>query len=493
MNSIIGMTAIGKKAKSLDDKNYAFNRIGSASSHLLGVINDVLDMAKIEANKLELSDIEYNLDRVLQKIINIVIFRMDEKEQNFTANVDNNIPRFVIGDDQRLAQVITNLMSNAIKFTPEGGKIHLEVSLAGEIEGNCELRIEVSDSGIGISPEQQEKLFEAFEQAESGTSRKFGGTGLGLVISKNIVELMGGMIWVESDLGKGAKFIFTVKVKRGKMNTRSLLAPGVNWETLRILAVDDDPEILKHFKNIFDPLNITCDVAVDGTDACNCIEEHGEYDIYFIDLRMPGMDGFELTRRIKARKNGRPSVVIMITAADWGEIKNDASDAGVDKHLLKPLFSSTIVDSINECLGIEGNQYDETVHKDDSFAGKRMLLAEDVEINREILMALLEDTELIIDCAENGKEALDMVEAAPLKYDIIFMDLQMPIMDGLEATRRIRALPAMQSVDLPIIALTANVFKEDVEACLAAGMDAHLGKPIDIDNVFVILRKYLST
>ncbi|MDR3011800.1 MAG: response regulator [Chitinispirillales bacterium] len=359
MNAIIGMTAIGKKAEAINQKNQALNKIGDASSHLLGVINDVLDMAKIEANKMELAPTEYHFERMLEKMTTVISFRIDEKQQQLTVNVDGNIPRFIVGDEQRLAQVVTNLMSNAVKFTPPNGTIKLNASLVGETDDVCELRIEVIDSGIGISPEKQAKIFQAFEQAESGTSREYGGTGLGLVISKRIVELMEGKIWVESELGKGANFIFTVKARRSQ--------------------------------------------RCDSDDAIHSQSE----------------------------KTG----AIM----------------------------------------------------DGKLDGKRMLLAEDVEINREILVALLEDTKIIIDCAENGKDALEMATANADKYDIVFMDVQMPRMDGHEAARQMRNA----GMKLPIIAMTANVFKEDIDACLAAGMDGHLGKPLDIDKVLETLHKYL--
>ena len=491
MNAVIGMTAIGKKAKDPEEKDYALNKIGDASSHLLGVINDILDMSKIEANKLELSPTEFNFDRMLQKVVTVVNFRVEEKKQALFVNVDEKIPRFIVGDEQRLAQVITNLLSNAVKFTPESGEIHLETALIGRTDEDCELRISVADSGIGISPEQQERLFQAFEQADSGTNRKYGGTGLGLVISKNIIELMGGRIWIESELGKGAKFIFTIKVSRGERNSGSLLAHSVKWETVRVLAVDDMPETREQFQNIFSQLNIKCDAASDGLEACRMIEERGGYDVYFIDWLMPNMDGIELTRQIKSRNNGRPSVVIMITAMDWEQIKDEATRAGVDKHLLKPLFTSTIIDCINECFGKDQVPAGDAEYIIGEFKGKRLLLAEDVEINREILISLLEDTGIIIDCAENGREALEMIETSAGKYDIVFMDVQMPIMDGYEATRAIRALPAMQGVKLPIIAMTANVFKSDIEESFAAGMDEHLRKPIDFERVLKVLRKYL--
>jgi signal transduction histidine kinase/DNA-binding response OmpR family regulator len=490
MNAIIGMTSIGKKTDNIDGKNHALDKIEDASSHLLGVINDVLDMAKIEANKLELTPVEFNFEKVIHRVISVVNFRVSEKQQQLYVNIDKKIPNFLVGDGQRLAQVITNLLSNAVKFTSEGGEIQFDASLLYETSEHCELRIGIADNGIGIAPEHHEKLFDMFEQAESGTSRKYGGTGLGLVISKNIVELMGGRIWVESELGKGARFAFTIKVQRGTKNPRSLLSPGVNWDNVRVLAVDDDKEIHNQFNNIFDSLDIKCDTAVGGFEACRLIEDRGEYDIYFIDWRMPGMDGVELTRLIKTRVNNRQSVVIMITAMDWEQIKEDASRAGVDKHLLKPLFPSMIIDCMNECFGVFIIQED----KHNNFADKKLLLAEDIEINREILIALLEDTGINIDWVENGEEALNKLEAEPDKYDIVFMDVQMPIMDGLEATRRIRALPAQQrkAERLPIIAMTANVFKDDVEACLAAGMNDHLGKPLDIEKVLEILHKYLK-
>ena len=377
MNAIVGMTAIGKKVVSIEEKNRALDKIGDASSHLLGVINDILDMAKIEADKLELVPVEYHFEELLEKVLSVINFRANEKQQKLSVNVDVKIPRFIVGDAQRLAQVITNLLSNAVKFTHEGGEIHIAAFLAEDNESetddsalldDCfEMRIEVTDNGIGISQEQQERLFDAFEQVQSGASRIHGGTGLGLPISKRIVELMGGKIWVESELGKGARFIFSAKALRGKS-------------------------------------------------------------------------------------------------------KEDATDKDSQGH--------------KNSTGDDADNY---------FHGKRLLVAEDIEINREIMVALLEDSGLIIECAETGKEALDMVAADPQKYDIVFMDLQMPQMDGLEATRQIRALPAMQQRKrLPIIAITANVFKDDIEACLAAGMDDHLGKPLDIDRVMEILSKYLG-
>jgi signal transduction histidine kinase/DNA-binding response OmpR family regulator/ABC-type amino acid transport substrate-binding protein len=495
MNAIIGMTSIGKNSKDVERKDYALHKIEDAAIHLLSVINDVLDISKIEANKLELAPVEFNLERMLQKIVNIINFRMDEKHQKLTVNIDKFIPRFVIGDDHRLSQVILNLLSNAVKFSPEQGEIDLNVTLLGEEDSICEIRITVSDNGIGIPSEQQAKLFRAFQQADSGISREYGGTGLGLSISKHIVELMGGTIWVESESGKGSRFIFTAKVERGTKNFSSMLAPGIKWENMRILVVDDEPEVCAYFSDLFAQLGLCCDTAADGFEACRSIEESGSSDIYFVDWRMPGMDGIELTRKIKAHDKDRPSVVVMISSADWAVIKEMALDAGVSKYLLKPLFSSAIIDCINECLGLHGAadyEYPE-INSIGRFAGKKMLVAEDVEINREIIISLLEDTGISIDCAQNGLEAVEMIAAAPDKYDVILMDVQMPKMDGLEATRLIRTMTLQRLINLPIIAMTAHVFKSDVEECLKAGMDDHIGKPFEINDVLKKLHKYLHT
>jgi CheY-like chemotaxis protein len=350
----------------------------------------------------------------------------------------------------------------------------------------------VADTGIGITEEQRGRLFTAFEQAEKGTSRKYGGTGLGLAICKRIVEMMEGKIWVESEPEKGSRFIFTFRVRRSSTDQRPLLAPGVNWKNIRILAVDDDDYTRKQFSDIFQINNITCDTAGDGEEALALIERQGVYDVYFIDWLMPGMDGVELTRRIKAMSTETPSVVTMITAADWELVKNEATEAGVDRHLLKPLFPSDILDCINECLGVAGHEAEEMPGRAGEFAGKVMLLAEDIEINREILMSLLEETGLTIECAENGLEAVNMVTEQPDRYDVVFMDVQMPQMDGLAATRQIRGLESMQGRKLPIIAMTANVFKSDIEMCLEAGMDGHLGKPLDIEKVYAKLRGCLG-
>ena len=497
MNAIIGMTSIGKKAEDIENKDYAFGKIEDASNHLLGVISDILDMSKIEANKLELVYGDFNFEKMLRKVVSVINFKIEEKQQVFSVHIDKNIPSYLTGDDQRLAQVITNLLSNAVKFTPHKGSIILNAALKEENDETCTLEIMVKDSGIGIRPEQQAKLFTSFQQAENNISRKFGGTGLGLAISKRIVEMMNGNFRIESELGKGAAFIFTARFKKVKGIREGAPKPDINWNTVRILLVDDDNDVREYFADIASRIGFHCDSASSGEEAIAVIEKQGVYDIYFVDWRMPGMNGIELTRIIK-ETYGTKSVVILISSTPWSVMEKDAKDAGVDKFLSKPLFPSAIADIISECLGRDNIPApDAATQEIPSFKGHRILIAEDVEINREIILALLEPTELEIDCAINGSEAVDMFTKDPQRYQLIFMDMQMPEMDGLEATRRIRAFEKQSEISgvpvkpIPIVAMTANVFLEDIEKCKEAGMNGHLGKPLDLEEVFMKLKEYL--
>jgi len=356
LNTITGMASVGKNSPDPERKDYAFGKIGEASSHLLGIINNVLDMSKIEAGKIEIVLSEFSFERMLKRSVSAISFRMEQKLQRFNMTIDAKIPAILVGDEHRLAQVVINLLSNAVKFTHDGGLIGLKAFLESEEDGVCTISVEVSDTGIGITPEHRTRLFHAFEQVDGGSSRKFGGVGLGLAISKRIVDMMGGGMSVASELGDGSTFRFTFKASRGKD--------------------DSAPQ--------------------------------------------PGASGGE-------------------EAPIHGELR-----------------------------------------------GCRILLVEDVAINREILLANMEDTDAEIDCAENGLVAVQTVTENPDKYDLVFMDIQMPEMDGVEATLRIRETGNR----IPIVAMTANVFREDIEKYLAAGMDDHIGKPIDIGIVLNKIRKY---
>ncbi|MDR2965062.1 MAG: response regulator [Treponema sp.] len=498
LNAIIGMTRIGKNSEQLDRKDYSLSKIEDASVHLLGVINDVLDISKIEANKFELSPVEFNFEKMLQRVVNVIHFRLDEKNQKLSVYIDKTIPKIINGDDQRIAQVITNLLSNAVKFTPDEGSITVNARFLGEDNGFCVIQVSVKDTGIGISPDQQKRLFQSFMQAESSTVRKYGGTGLGLAISKSIVEMMGGKIRVESEMGKGSSFIFTILVGRGEEKTQEIPPSNVNMNNARILVVDDDPFILEYISEIIHGFGGKCDTALSGKEALKMAKENQPYDIYFVDWKMPDMDGIELTEILKSQQTGTSenSVIIMISAAQWNDIEPEAKKAGVDKFLSKPLFPSSVADTINECFGIE-LQKKQTAQQtiDGIFKGHCILLVEDMEINREIILTVLEPTGLEMYCAENGAQAVKMYNEDPDKYEVIFMDVQMPEMDGFEATRRIREIEkelGKTSKRTPIIAMTANVFKEDIEKCISAGMNDHLGKPLDFDDVIEKIHTYLN-
>ncbi|MCL2426358.1 MAG: ATP-binding protein [Oscillospiraceae bacterium] len=369
LNAIIGMTSIGYTSDDVEKKDYSFKRITEASKHLLGIVNDVLDMSKIGANKYNLFIAPFNVEDMLRRVVDVISFRIEEKRQKLTVQVDPDIPNTLIGDDQRIAQVIANLLSNAVKFTGEEGVIHVEMMLKEKNENDCVIFTTISDTGIGISREQQKRLFTSFEQAESSTSRKYGGTGLGLAICKGLVQLMDGDIWVESELGEGSTISFTMRLGYDNKNQDETLTSGASMDGMGILTVGDEPGV--------------------------------------------------------------------------------------------------------------------------NFESNTILLVEDIDINREIVTTLLEPTNLNIECAENGIEAVKLFLSNPGKYDLIFMDIQMPEMDGFEATKRIRASGADGAGDVPIIAMTANAFKEDIDKCMESGMNGHIGKPVSLDEVINTLKKYL--
>ncbi len=496
MNAIIGMNAIAAKSNDLVKVRYCLDKIEGASKQLLGIINDILDMSKIEANKFEIESYEFNFEKMLLNVCNVISVKIEEKKQNFVIDMEKTLLRTAIGDELRLTQVMINLLTNASKFTPENGKIILKIAFADVTNDRSRLRVEVRDNGIGISAEQKSRLFTSFEQADGGITRRFGGTGLGLAICKKIVELMGGKIWVESREGEGSSFIFEVDLRWGGEEPRLLPVAKTATSAARILAVDDSEDVRIYFEEMMKSFHMRCDVAASGEEAIAMVRDAADagdpYTIVFVDWQMPGIDGVETTRRIKSQ-GGRHIVVIMISVAKWSEIDDAATKAGVDQFLPKPLLPSVLLNTILTSIGApppKGAPGDvETAY---DWQNRRILLAEDVEINREILHSILEDTRVTIDDAENGRIACDMFAADPERYDVILIDIQMPVMDGYQATEAIRAHAHPRAAGVPIIAMTANAFKEDINRCLSVGMNDHVAKPIDIDDLMGKLAGYLQ-
>ena len=496
MNAIIGMTQIASKSADIGKINYCLSMIENSSTHLLGIINDTLDMSKIEAGMLELENAPFNLKAMLMKINNIIIERMVAKNIRFDIILDQNLGRNYKGDELRLSQVIVNLLSNAVKFTPEGGKIDLMIDVVENENNYSLLQFAVRDTGIGMTKEQMDKLFNAFVQAENNITRKFGGTGLGLTISKHIVELMGGRIWVESVLHKGSSFIFEIKLEKALIKDEVSFNKNVLSSDLRTLIIDSDADARRYLKKIIRSFGIKVEEAETIRHARELARKakqmNRDYDIIFIDytvIQESGMDYFlESGGELDMKKT-----IIMSSFLQWNKISGSMNDAGVDAHVSKPLFPSAVFDAIAGITGGVVRDLGESLKiaaKTPDFSNITLLLAEDVEINREILISLLEDTNVNIDIAENGWRAVEKYEKDPEKYDMIVMDVQMPELDGLEATKIIRSLNVDRAKTVPIIAMTANVFKEDIERCLKAGMNDHLPKPIELESVLNKIQTY---
>ncbi|MDR0842209.1 MAG: response regulator, partial [Acidobacteriota bacterium] len=438
MNAIRGMTEVARASYDMEKKDYCLGKIDAASSHLLSVINDILDMSKIEANKFELSPVNFNFEKMLRKVIDIVNFRIEEKRQEFHVRLGRNMPQHIFADSQRLTQVLTNLLSNAVKFTPEGGAITLSTHRLEESDGVHTLKLKVMDTGIGITRDQQSRLFASFAQADNSTSRKFGGTGLGLAISKHIVEMMGGNIWIESKPGTGTTFAFTIKVKSEDAPIPEPATSDIDWGATRVLAVGVSPEIGKHIQEAARRLGFAYELAADGETARSMLEKNGAYDTTFIDGRIP--DIVDLIEYI-GRFDGHHDIAAIVSTLEWEIISEKSRSVGISHFLSKPVLPIDIVECMRDCRDTRRSAPKQE-DRIDSFAGHRVLLAEDVEINREVVMSLLEPTRIGIVCATNGTEAVEFFTEAPESYDMIFMDVQMPEMDGYEATRRIRASDA---------------------------------------------------
>ena len=497
MNAIIGMTKIADNTSDINKLRYCLSTIGTSSAQLLGLINDILDMSKIEAGKFEIEIAPMNIEKMLMKVCNLIVDKTEQKSQKLVVNLGKNMRMHYLGDELRISQVITNLLSNAVKFTPEKGTVTITVEEIQKENDYSILRFTISDTGIGITEEQIDKLFISFEQADGSISRRFGGTGLGLAISKSIIEKMNGRIWVESEANKGSVFTFEIKLERSPRQSETVIFDGITPSDLKLLIVDGDEDIRRHFLDVVGNFGTHADEAESGTRAIHLVKTAREaqkpYDVVFLDYNLPDMDGIETANKL-GEMIDKNTVIVMTSFLEWNKIEKLADGVGVHRFISKPLFPSSILDAINEIVGNTiKNLKIETVmeEKAPDFSDATLLLAEDVEINREIFIALLEDTNINIDVAENGRIAVNKFKEKPDRYNIIIMDVQMPEMDGCEATRMIRALDIPKAKQIPIIAMTANAFKEDVAMCISCGMNDHLAKPIDVEAVTRKLIFYL--
>ena len=499
MNAIIGMAKIADDTDDVSRLKYCLSTIETSSKHLLGIINDVLDMSKIEAGKFELEPVPMNLEKMLMTICNIIVDSMESKSQRFNVVLGKNLDLNYIADDLRLTQVITNLLSNAVKFTPDNGKITLSVEKVGQEENQNILRFSVTDTGIGMTEEQASRLFNAFEQADGSISRRYGGTGLGLAISKNIVEKMGGRIWAQSSPGEGSAFFFEVRLDRAT-HQDTIVFDGLRPGDLRLLIIEGDEDIRNRFTSIIESFGMHTEAAADADEALRltdyAYQTQRAYDIIFLDYDLPGVNSLDLVKELNGRID-KNTVIIITTFLEWRRIEEDALRNNITHYVTKPLFPSSVLDSIIGTVGTTLKTLDirtDTEKRGESrdFSGVHILLAEDVEINREIFIALLEDTKVSIDCAENGQIAVTKFIENYELYDLIIMDVQMPEMDGYQATRTIRALDIPKAKVIPIVAMTANVFREDIDRCLESGMNDHLAKPIDDKIVIEKIAKYTN-
>jgi len=499
MNAIIGLSHLCMQTvMSWKQQDYLQKIHGSAKS-LLGILNDILDISKIEAGRMEIEHTTFDLEEVMGNLATIVGNRSQEKGIEFLMQTDSNVPNLLIGDPLRLSQVLINLAGNAVKFT-EKGEVMVRVELARETSEEVILRFNVKDTGIGMTQQEISRLFRPFTQADSSITRKFGGTGLGLTISKRFVEMMGGRIWVESTPGVGSSFIFVARFQKTKKQSNLNQSAINDLRGLRVLAVDDSENSLKILKGYLESFALDVTVASNGGDGLNLVhranEEGNPYGLVIVDWKMPEMDGMEFARKLQEinYSSFRPKVLLIFTSSP-DEMLRKLDNHVVDGVLAKPLQQSKLLDAVSKVSGrsvlssgkykiISAQLNPELISQ---IRGARLLLVEDNEINRQVAQELLEGFGIDVTTAENGIEAIALVNEA--QFDGVLMDMQMPVMDGVTATREIRKNPLHSN--LPIIALTANVMVSQQNEFLDAGITDHVGKPIDPDRLVATLAKWV--
>jgi PAS domain S-box-containing protein len=499
MNAILGMTHLALKTDLTPKQQDYLKKIHVSANSLLGIINDILDFSKIEAGKLEMESIGFHLDEVLDNLATLVTVKAEEKEGlEVLFRTDPNIPRALVGDPLRLGQVLINLANNGVKFT-ERGEIVVSTELAHLGDKTVEVQFAVRDTGIGLTQEQTARLFTSFSQADTSITRKYGGTGLGLTISKRLVEMMGGKIWVESTPGEGSTFFFTALFGIGRDEHKTRHVPPPDLRGLKVLVVDDSPTSREIFEGMLESFSFEVTLAASGEEGLEEIQKSIEvrpYDLVVMDWKLPGMDGIEAAKRIKQDSRlSRFPAIVLVTAYGREEIMWQAEAAGLDGFLIKPISPSVMFDTIMQVLAKDAPRELKAVdHKEQALEmlkglkGARVLLVEDNEINQQVAMEILADAGLIVSLANNGQEAVDAVAAN--RFDAVLMDVQMPVMDGYTATRTIRRDPRFK--DLPIIAMTAHAMAGDHDKSVAAGMNDHVTKPIDPEQLFAALARWIT-
>ena len=494
MNAIIGFTTIA--ISHIDNRNQVkdcLNKVLSSGNHLLSLINDILDMSRIESGKVHIKEQECNISELMHSLVNIIQPQVKAKQLELFIDTFDISHENIIADSLKLNQVFVNLISNAVKYTPAGGTIIFQIRQKAVVcQGYGEYVFIVRDNGIGMSPEFVKHIFEPFEREASATKSGIVGTGLGMSITKNIVDMMGGSITVYSEKGKGSEFIVELKLKLQDLEKSDIKIKELTGK--KVLVVDDDMDTCSSVSKMLRHIGMCPEFTTSGKEAVcwakDACEGGGPYHTYIIDWQMPEMSGIETAKRILSIVDGEAPVLIM-TAYDWADIEEEAKAIGVTAFCAKPLFMSDLrfaLLSANHLIEQEEEKFAWTM---ENFSGKRVLLVEDNELNREIAEEILKETGFIIETAPDGADAVEMMKKArEYYYDAILMDVQMPIMDGYEATRTIRALPREDVKDLPIIAMTANAMDEDREAALKNGMNAHIAKPIDIDTFLAVLKQF---
>jgi len=493
MNAIIGLDSLALRNQDIPTETREYlEKIGASARHLLGLINDILDMSRIESGRLVIRREEFSFAGMLEQLNILVLSQCQEKGLSYECHVVGGVADYYIGDDMKLKQVLINILSNAVKFTEAPGNITMTVERTAVFKDHSTVKFSIKDTGIGMDPSFIPKIFDTFTQEDSSRNNKYGSTGLGMAITKSIVELMNGTISVESEKGIGTEF--TVVVTLTNCHHDGLGTNYIDPTDMLVLVVDDDEIAAEHARIVLDEVGIKADTAYNGTSALSMLEiqhaKHEPYDLVLLDWRMPDMDGIEVARVVHERYD-KETTVIILTSFNWDDIMDEAMHVGVDSFLAKPLFASGVIEEF-ERIARKNNM---SLHKEKmraDLAGRRILLAEDVEINAEIMKEVIMMKDAEIDHAENGRIVVDMFNESPINYyDAILMDVRMPELDGLEATAAIRALPRADAKTVPIIAMTANAFDEDVQRSLQVGMNAHLSKPVEPDHLYQTLEELI--